>query len=143
MMKCALVVAVLGGMGFVGVARGVDAVVAIPDGEAALVRSADMVEVSGTNDAGGAEEFTVHDAKAIKAFVGFVTSDRFVAVPKSLKPDFKSLSAYDVKLSSNGAVVLELRVVGDSVLDFPQESSFYMEAERFPDNLMAPLLRVR
>ena len=126
-----------------GVARGDEAIIAIPDGEAALIRSTDAVEVSGTNDLGGAEDFTVHDAKAIKAFVGFVTSDRFVAVPKSLKPDFKSLSAYDVKLSSNGAVVLELRVVGDSVLDFPQESSFYMEADRYPDNLMAPLLRIR
>jgi hypothetical protein len=142
-MKFVLVVVVLGAMGFAGVARGIDVVMAIPEGEAALVRSTDMVEVSGTNDAGGAEEFTVHDAKAIKAFVGFLTSERFVAVPKSLKPEFKSLSAYDVKLSSNGAEVLELRVLGDSVLDFPQESSFYMEAERFPDNLMAPLLRVR
>jgi hypothetical protein len=117
--------------------------VSIPDAWIQRIKATDEVEVSGTNDLGGAENFTIHDAKAIAQFVGFLTSDRYTAVPKDLKPQFKSLSRYDVRLSAQGQPLLELRIIGDSILDIPQESSFYMESDRHSDNLLAPLLRLR
>ena len=117
--------------------------IAIPESEAALVKSTDFVEVTGTNDLGGAENFTIHNSQAIHQFVALLTSERFTAVPKNLKPEFKSLSAYQVRLSSKGAVVLELRIIADSILDFPAESSFYMQSDRHSDNLLAPLMRLR
>ena len=117
--------------------------ITIPEHDVALIKSADYVEVSGTNDLGGAENFTIHNAKAISQFVQFLTSERFIAVPKDLKPQFKSLSSYKVRLSAKGAPVLELQIIADSVLDIPSESSFYMQSDRHSDNFMAPLLRLR
>ena len=117
--------------------------ISIPRSDIDLIKSTGSVEVTGTNSHGGAEAFTVHDAKAIKEFVGLLTSERYVAVPKNLKPDFKSPSRYDVKLSSGGAVVLEFQVIADDVLDFPGDANFYMESERHSDILLAPLLRLR
>jgi hypothetical protein len=115
----------------------------IPQHDIELIKSADFVEVTGTNTHGGAEAFTIHNAKAIKQFVELLTSQRYNAVPKSLKPDFKSPSRYDVKLSSGGTQVFELQVVADSVLDIPGDDLFYMESSRHSDVLLAPLLRLR
>jgi hypothetical protein len=53
------------------------------------------------------------------------------------------LSVYDVRLSSKGAPVLELRVIADSVLDLPNAPSYYMESDQYTANIMAPLLRLR
>ena len=117
--------------------------VSIPESTIALIKTTDYVEVSGTNDNGGAEDFSIHDFKAIRQFVQLLTSDRYVAVPKDLKPKFKSLSSYKVRLSSKGAPLLELQVIADSVLDLPDDPSYYMQSERYSDNLMAPLLRLR
>ena len=115
----------------------------IPQGDIDLIKSTGSVEVTGTNSHGGAEAFTIHDAKAIKQFVELLTSERYIAVPKNLKPDFKSPSRYDVKLSSGGSMVLEFQVIADDVLDFPGDANFYMESERYSDILLAPLLRLR
>jgi len=117
--------------------------VSIPEANIKLIKTTDCVDVTGTNDLGGAENFTIHNAKAIAQFVQFLTSDRYTAVPKLPKPEFKSLSSYKVRLSSNGAPVLELQVIADSILDLPNETSYYMESDRHSDNLMAPLLRLR
>lgn len=117
--------------------------VSIPDRYIALIKTTDYVEVTGTNDRGGQEDFSIHNAKAISQFVQFLTSERYTAVPKSLKPDFKSKSAYQVRLSANGTLLLEFRVVADSVLDLPDETFFYMESDRYSDNIMAPLMRLR
>ena len=115
----------------------------IPQGDIELIRTTGSVEVTGTNNHGQPEAFTVHDSKAIKEFVGLLTSERYNAVPKNLKPDFKSPSRYDVKLSSNGNVILEFQVIADDVLDFTGDDNFYMESERYSDILLAPLLRLR
>ncbi|SRR5258708_11054940 len=115
----------------------------IPEHDIALIKSTDYIEVTGTNEHGGAEDFTIHNDKAIRQFVQFLTSERYIAVPKSLKPNFKSLANYDVRLSSKGAPVLELHVIADSVLDIPDDASYYMQSDRHSDNLMAPLLRLR
>ncbi len=115
----------------------------IPQADIDLIRSTSFVEVTGTNTHGGAEAFAIHDAKAIKQFVELLTSERYIAVPKNLKPNFKSPSRYDVKLSSNGSPILEFQVIADTVLDFSDDTSFYMETERHPDLLLAPLLRLR
>jgi hypothetical protein len=115
----------------------------IPQPDIDLIKTTDSVDVTGTNSHGGAEAFTVHNFKAIKEFVGLLTSERYQAVPKNLKPDFKSPSRYDVKLSSGGNVVLEFQVIADDVLDFPGDENFYMESERHSDILLAPLLRLR
>ena len=117
--------------------------ISIPRGDIDLIRTTGSVEVTGTNTHGQPEAFTVHDAKAIKEFVGLLTSERYIAVPKNLKPDFKSPSRYDVKLSSGGTVVLEFQVIADDVLDFDDDPNFYMESERHSDILLAPLLRLR
>ena len=117
--------------------------ISIPDQWATLIKTTDYVEVSGTNDLGGAENFTIHNAQAIKQFVQLITSDRFTSAPKSLNPQFKSLSRYKIRLSSRGALLLEFQIIGDSVLDIPKDPSFYMESDRHSDNLMAPLLRLR
>ncbi len=117
--------------------------ISIPERYVTLIKSTDLVEVTGTNDMGGAEDFSIHNAKAISQFIQLLTSERYTAVPKSLKPEFKSLSSYKVRLSSNGAPVLELQIIADSVLDIPGETSFYMESDRHSDNLLAPLLRLR
>ena len=117
--------------------------VAIPQREADLIKATDYIEVTGTNDSGGAENFSIHNFQAIRQFIDLLTSERYLAVPKSLQPKFKSLSSYRVRLSAKGAPVLELRIVGESILDFSNESSFYMQSERHSDNLMAPLLRLR
>ncbi len=61
-------------------------------------------------------------------------------MPKNLKPDFKSPARYDVKLSAKGAPVLEFQVIADTVLDFSGDASYYMQAERYSDLLLAPLL---
>jgi hypothetical protein len=117
--------------------------ITIPERDVELIKTADYVEVSGTNDLGGPENFTIHNAKAISQFVQLLTSDRYTAVPKDFKPQFKSLSSYKVRLSAKGAPLLELRVIADSILDIPNETSFYMQSDRHSDNLMAPLLRLR
>ncbi len=117
--------------------------IVIPQHEADLIKTTDYVEVTGTNDLGGAEAFTIHNSQAISQFVALLTSERYVAVPKSLQPHFKTLSFYQVRLSAKGAEVLELRIIADSILDFPRETSFYMQSDRHSDNLLAPLLRLR
>jgi hypothetical protein len=117
--------------------------ISIPQRDVNLIKTADYVEVSGTNDKGKPEDFTIHNAKALGQFIQLLTSDRFIAVPKDLKPRFKSLSSYKVRLFAKEAPVLELQVIADSVLDIPSETSFYMQSERHSDNLMAPLLRLR
>jgi len=117
--------------------------ISIPESTIKLIKTTDCVEVTGTNDMGGAENFTIHNAKAIGQFVKFLTSDIYLAVPKEPKPEFKSLSRYKVRLSCQGAPVLEFDVVADSILDLPNETSYYMESDRHSDNLMAPLLRLR
>jgi hypothetical protein len=117
--------------------------VAIPESTRSLIKSTDFVEVKGTNDRGGQEDFTIHNDKAIRQFIGFLTSKRFTTAPKDLKPQFKSLSAYKVRLSSKGVLLLEFQVIADSVLDLPEETVFYVESDRHSDNLMAPLLRLR
>jgi hypothetical protein len=117
--------------------------IGIPERDAALIKTTDYVEVSGTSDLGSPENFTIHNSKAIGQFVQFLTSDRYTAVPKDLKPHFKSLSVYKVRLSAKGTFLLEFRVIADSVLDIPSESSFYMQSDRHSDNIMAPLLRLR
>jgi len=117
--------------------------ITIPERDVDLIKTADYVEVTGTNDLGGAENFTIHNTKAISQFVQFLTSERFLAVPKNLNPHFKSMSSYKVRLSAKGVPVLELQIIADSVLDIPNESSFYMESDRHSDNFMAPLLRLR
>jgi hypothetical protein len=117
--------------------------ISIPTREIALIKTTDYVEVSGTNDLGGAEDFTIHNTKAIRDFVELLTSERFNAVPKSLKPTFKSMSSYKVRLSSKGTPVLQLQVIADSILDLPGEPAYYMETDNYSANLMAPLLRLR
>jgi hypothetical protein len=117
--------------------------ISIPASDIELIKTTDYVEVTGTNDKGGKEDFSIHNSKAISQFVQLLTSERFTAVPKSLKPDFKSLSSYDVRLSANGAPVLELQIIGDSVLDIPNDTSYYMQSDRHSDNLLAPLMRLR
>jgi hypothetical protein len=117
--------------------------ISIPRSDIDLIKTTGSVEVTGTNSHGGAEAFTVHDTKAIKQFVELLTSERYVAVPKNLKPDFKSPSRYDVKLSSGGNVILEFQIIADDVLDFTGNDNFYMESERHSDILLAPLLRLR
>ena len=120
-----------------------DSTIRIPEDDIALIKSADTIDVDGTDAYGNAESFTIHNAKAIKEFVGLLTDDRYVAVAKSLKPDFKSKSSYKVRFLSNGAPVLEMQVIAMSVLDIPNDPSYYMEAERYSDLLMAPLRRLR
>jgi hypothetical protein len=117
--------------------------ISIPRSDIDLIRTTGSVDVTGTNSHGQPEAFTVHDAKAIKEFVHLLTDERYVAVPKNLKPDFKSPSRYDVKLSSGGNMVLEFQVIADDVLDFPGDDNYYMESERYSDILLAPLLRLR
>ena len=117
--------------------------ISIPQQDIAIIKTTDYVEVTGTNTHGGAEAFTIHNAKALKEFVALLTDERYIAVPKSLKPNFKSPSRYDVKLSSGGTQIFELQVVADTVLDIPNDKSFYMESDRYSDILLAPLLRLR
>ena len=118
--------------------------ITIPERDIALIKAADFVEVDGTNDAGQPENFSIHNFKAIREFIQLLTSDRYIAAPKSLKPQFKSLSAYQVRLSAKGAPLLELKIIGESVLDIPNDPSYYMQADEYSDdNLMAPLLRLR
>jgi hypothetical protein len=117
--------------------------ITIPDSAIALIKTTDYVEVTGTNQLGGAENFSIHNAKAISQFVQLLTAQRYTAVPKNLNPDFKSKSRYDVHLFSNGAPILELQIIADSIIDLPHESSYYMESDRHSDILLAPLLRLR
>jgi hypothetical protein len=118
--------------------------ISIPERDIALIKAADFVEITGTNDAGQPENFTIHDYKAIRQFVQLLTSDHYIAAPKSLKPQFKSLSSYQVRLSAKGVPLLELKVIAESVLDIPNDPSYYMQADEYSDdNLMAPLLRLR
>ena len=124
-------------------ARGDTPDISIPENDIALIKTTDYVEVTGTNESGGAEDFTIHNDKAIAQFVHFLTDERYTAVPKSLKPDFKSKSLYKIRLSSKGAVVLEFQIIAESILDIPGDASFYMQSERHSDNIMAPLLRLR
>jgi hypothetical protein len=125
----------------IGLAEASD--VSIPQRDIDLIRTADLVEVSGTNDLGGAENFSIHDRKAIRQFTDLLADDRYIAAPKSLKPKFKSASAYKIRLSSQGVPVLELTVIGDSILDIPGDPMFYVESDSYSENLMAPLLRLR
>jgi hypothetical protein len=115
----------------------------IPDSAIALIKTTDYVEVSGTNQLGGKEDFSIHNSKAIGQFVQLLTAERYNAVPKNLNPDFKSKSRYDVRLFSNGAPILNLQIIADSIIDLPNESSYYMESDRHSDILLAPLLRLR
>jgi len=115
----------------------------IPESYIKLIKTVDYIEVAGTNDLGGSENFTIHNAKAIGQFVELLTSDRYTAVPKDLKPQFKSLSSYKVRLSAKGMPVFELQIIADSILDIPNETSYYMQSDRHSDNLLAPLLRLR
>ena len=117
--------------------------ISIPEKDITLMKSADIVEVSGTNERGVQQDFAVHDWKAIKQFVELLASPRYVAVPKNLDPHFKSLSRYKVRLSSKGTMVLELQIIADSVLDIPDDTSFYMQSARHSDVLMGPLLKLR
>jgi hypothetical protein len=117
--------------------------ISIPQHDIDLIKTADDVKAVGTNDLGGAESFEIHDAKAISQFVQLLTTPRYIPVPKSLKPHFKSKSAYDVRMFSRGVQIFELRVVAVSVLDIPGDPSFYMESELHSNVLMAPLLRLR
>jgi hypothetical protein len=117
--------------------------ITIPDSAIALIKTTDYVEVTGTNQLGGKEDFAIHDAKAIKQFVQLLTAERYNAVPKNLNPDFKSMSRYKVHLFSNGTPILDLQIIADSVIDLPNETSFYMESDRHSDILLAPLLRLR
>ena len=117
--------------------------ITIPDSAIALIKTTDYVEVTGTNQLGGKEDFSIHDSKAIAQFVQLMTAERYNAVPKSLKPDFKSRSRYDVRLFSHNAPILELQIIADSVINLPNEPSFYMESDRHSDILLAPLLRLR
>ena len=117
--------------------------ISIPEKDITLMKSADIVKVSGTNERGVQQDFAIHDWKAIKQFVELLTSPRYVAVPKNLDPHFKSLSRYKVRLSSKGTVVLELQIIADSVLDIPNDTSFYMQSARHSDVLMGPLLKLR
>jgi hypothetical protein len=117
--------------------------IAIPDSASALIKTTDYVEVTGTNQLGGKEDFSIHNAKAIGQFVQLLTAERYNAVPKNLNPNFKSRSRYDVRLFAHGAPILELHVIADSVIDLPNETSFYMESDRHSDILLAPLLRLR
>ena len=117
--------------------------ITIPDSAIALIKTTDYVEVTGTNQLGGKEDFTIHNAKAISQFVQLLTSERYNAAPKNLNPDFKSKSRYEVRLFSNGAPILDLQIIADSVIDLPNETSFYMESDRHSDILLAPLLRLR
>jgi hypothetical protein len=125
----------------IGLAEASD--VSIPQRDIDLIRTVDLVEVSGTNDLGGAENFSIHDRKAIRQFTDLLADDRYIAAPKSLKPKFKSASAYKIRLSSQGVPVLELTVIGDSILDIPGDPMFYVESDSYSENLMAPLLRLR
>jgi len=136
-----LIIALLAGM--YSSAFGDSRDVSIPDRDVETIKATDYVEVSGTNDLGGPENFAIRDPKAIHQFIQLLTDDRYTAVPKNLKPNFKSASAYKVRLSAKGAPLLELQVIADSVLDLPDETSFYMESDRYSENLMAPLLRLR
>jgi hypothetical protein len=115
----------------------------IPESAIALIRTTDYVEVKGTNELGGAEDFSIHNAKAIGDFVKLVTAEHFVPAPKNLKPDFKSKSLYRVRLFSRNAPVLELQIIADTVIDLPNSDSYYMESSRHSDVLLAPLLRLR
>lgn len=117
--------------------------IAIPDKDIALIQTSDYVQIVGTNDLGGAENFDIHNIKAIREFIGLLTSDRFTVAPKSLKPQFKSLSRYKVRLFCKGSPVIELSVIADSVLDLPDDPMFYVEGDSYSANLMAPLLRLR
>jgi hypothetical protein len=128
---------------FGNVAFGDTPEISIPEQYVKLLKTSDYVEVTGTNDSGGSEDFTIHNSKAISQFVQLLTSNRYTAVPKNLKPQFKSSSSYKVRLSAKGVLVLELQVIADSVLDIPHEASFYMESDQYAENLMAPLLRLR
>jgi hypothetical protein len=117
--------------------------ITIPDSAIALIKTTDYVEVTGTNQLGGKEDFSIHNAKAISQFVQLLTAERYNAAPKNLNPDFKSKSRYDVRLFSNGAPILDLQIIADSIIDLPSESSYYMESDRHSDILLAPLLRLR
>jgi hypothetical protein len=125
----------------IGLAKASD--ISIPQRDIDLIRTADLVEVSGTNDLGGAEDFSIHDRKAIRQFTGLLSDNRYTAAPKSLKPKFKSASSYKIRLSSQGVPVLELTIIGDSILDIPGDPLFYVESDSYSENLMAPLLRLR
>jgi hypothetical protein len=124
-----------------GTVRAAD--VTIPQHAIDLIKTADSVHVVGTNDLGGDESFDIHDRKALGQFVGYLTDNRFTPVPKSLNPKFKSRSAYMVTFQSNGAPVLKLVIIGDSIIDLPGEPMYYMESDSYSANLMAPLLRLR
>ena len=117
--------------------------VSIPPHDLELIKTADSVHVVGTNDLGGNESFDIHDRKALAQFVSYVTDNRFTPVPKSLKPKFKSMSAYMVTFRSNGAPVLKLAIIGDSIIDLPADPMYYMESDQYTENLMGPLLRLR
>jgi hypothetical protein len=117
--------------------------VSIPQHDADLIKKADSVHVTGTNDLGGSESFDIHDRKALAEFKGYLTDNRFTPVPKSLKPKFKSPSAYMVTFLSNNAPVLKVVVIADSILDVPDDPMYYMESDSYSANLMAPLLRLR
>ena len=117
--------------------------ISIPEADIALIKTADDVEVTGTNVGGGQEDFSVHNWKAIKQFVDLLTSARYFTAPKSLDPHFKSKARYHVRMSSKGQVVFELQIVADTVLDIPNDPLFYIQGDRHSDVLLGPLLKLR
>ena len=124
-------------------ARGDTPDISLPAADIALIRTADFVEVTGTNVGGGEENFSVHNWKAIKQFVDLLTSARYFTAPKSLDPQFKSKARYHVRMSSHGQVVFELQIVADTVLDIPNDPLFYVQSDRHSDVLLGPLLKLR
>jgi hypothetical protein len=129
---------------FAAAALADDSDVTLPQRDIDLIKTTRRVEVSGTNDRGGSENFTIHNAQAISQFVQLLTSARYTAAPKALKPEFKSMSIYQINLIGGGdQPVLQFRIIADSILDLPNENFFYMESDQYSENLLAPLLRLR
>lgn len=117
--------------------------IGIPERYSELIKSTDFVEVSGLDEQGRPEDFSIHNSKAIAQFVQLLISDRYVAVPKNLQPHFKSVSSYKIRLSAKSAPILQFQIIADSIVDLPTEPMFYMESDQYSDRLMAPLLRLR
>lgn len=117
--------------------------IAIPEKDIALIKSADLVEVSGTNERGTQQDFTIKNWKALKQFADLLTSPRYVAVPKDMKPEWHTKSYYKVRFSSHGTETLEIQIIADSIINLPDDTSYYVQGAGHTDILMAPLLKLR